>query len=352
MANVYTYGDSIAAGNLASTAANRFANQVATAKSWTLTNNGISGAQILGMVDTIYAKTVAQTDKFIPLLGYNDMRYGGTDADALATFQNALYALAAWVALPSGNKFNARNLSEVSYAGTWDNNGTTYGGSMSRYATAIGSTATFTLTGPVAYVGLTRTSYANGAGTVTVDGVLKASFSATGLVESAAGREWGPFLVRLTGLGDGAHTIVVEQTGGVGLEHIYLDWAGSPLGAADATGPDVYIGNCLYMNATGYAISPNAGSDAAVDAYNAAIQTVVTNLRADGLRVALADANSYYNPATAGDTDADNIHPTNQGHTKIANAFLAAISAGFPKVYNLLRGVGRFIKSGNSILAT
>jgi hypothetical protein len=46
-------------------------------------------------------------------------------------------------------------------------------------------------------------------------------------------------------------------------------------------------------------------------------------MTADGLTLKLVDASSAYNPVT--DVGVDNIHPNDQGHAKIANAFLLAM---------------------------
>lgn len=316
------YGDSITMGTAASDAAHRFTNIIAAARNWTLSNHGVSGDHMIDTADETYALTVAQDTQSLGLFGYNDMRSGGTgDAGTKTTFQNALYAQAAWLAIPDSKKIHAQSVS-VTYAGTWADNPTTYGGSLSRYSSAAASTATFTLYGRTLYIGATRTSYANATMSVTVDGVSQGTFSCTGLTDSAStARDYGPFLIRLTGFTDGPHTVVITYASGTG--NIYFDWAAGADGAATVDGPNVFIGNTLRMNATGYTLSPphDQGSDAAVSQYNDLIQTVVDDLSSDGLQVALVDASAYYNPNT-GDISVDNVHPNDTGHAHIAEAFL------------------------------
>jgi lysophospholipase L1-like esterase len=87
----------------------------------------------------------------------------------------------------------------------------------------------------------------------------------------------------------------------------------------ETTGATVYLGNCLKMTASGYALgSPfNVGSDTAVGQFNA----IISARAAAHSNVILIDASAAYNPNT--DVSGDNIHPSNSGHANIANAFLA-----------------------------
>ncbi|KAJ7076504.1 lipolytic enzyme [Mycena belliarum] len=68
-------------------------------------------------------------------------------------------------------------------------------------------------------------------------------------------------------------------------------------------------------------LTPLPSGQAAVNTYNQAITTLVNNRTASGQHILLVSMSSVL----ASDLSSDNIHPTNAGYVKMANAFFPAI---------------------------
>src|ERR1043166_3611932 len=99
MSTLVAFGDSITAGTGASDQAHRYIEIVAATKSWTLTNNGVSGARLNdpGVIDAIYGTTVTDTDNYSLLIGTNNMHLNNTDANYQDSFRSNLMPVLQWL---------------------------------------------------------------------------------------------------------------------------------------------------------------------------------------------------------------------------------------------------------------
>jgi lysophospholipase L1-like esterase len=316
--SIYTaFGDSITVGSGATVGANAYVSLVAAGRDSIITNEGQGGTQITTQIDNILATTIGPYSASTILTGYNDMRCYGTDATKQATYSATLASALAWLALPESHKVRGTSAA-VTYTGAWT---AIAQGRVGKYSATAGATASFSLTGTTIYVSYLRYTGTAGNFTVTIDGGAPVTVSANVGVTDCVSRAFSEGLYRVTGLSAGAHTVVLTQVSNT----LYFDWAAGFNAPGKLTAPFVYIGNCLRMNATGYAAgSPfNAGSDTAVSQFNALIQTAISTLFSDGLAVLSVDASALYDPSA--DVYTDNIHPNDQGHAKIAAAFLTVM---------------------------
>ena len=308
------YGDSITVNVGASIPANGYAALIGTAKGAAITNLAVSGSQITTQIDNIYATAVADNAQSFILTGFNDMRNYGVSAAGQQTYTDTARAALAWLSIPESAKIRGR-AAGVAYTGTWANT-PVYG--MGKEATVAG-TATVTVTGSTIYLGYIKQAGTAGSFTVSVDGGPAATVNANAGVTDGSARAYSASVYRVAGLANVAHTVLVTWVSGT----VYFDWiAGLPVTSSAPISPAVYVGNCLRMPTAGYALGGvyANGSDTAVGQFNALISSIVQELVTDGLTIKLVDASSAYNPVT--DAAVDNIHPADQGHAKIANAFL------------------------------
>jgi lysophospholipase L1-like esterase len=315
------FGDSITAGNAASTTALRYTNLICAGKNYTLTNVGVSGSQLAdtGQIDLIYATASWYDQTYTLLSGVNDMRTRGTNAALLQNYEDALMAALAWLAIPS----NRRTLGSAGSAvGTWSAT-TRYAITTGKKSSTTGDTLSFTARGSVVYVGATRLTTAGGAFTVSVDGTVFGPYLCSGGDTTAWGKVYSPFLVRIANLPDIDHLVVVTLTSSA---EVQIDWCGANGGISLRTGPNVFCGNCCRLNSTGYASGApyDQGSDTAVYGINRRILAVCKRLAADGLNVVAVDSSAFYDVTT--DISADGIHPNDTGMAHIASAFLQAMN--------------------------
>jgi hypothetical protein len=320
------FGDSLGSYvGSGSAPANTYPAIVSAWTGWTMTHSNVAGVE---MQDTshlapIASATITPASRSLWLVGYNDMRHGGTDATALALFEHGLLWGGSCLAIPATSKVTGQG-GAVTYVGTWSNMAF-YG--VGKSTTTQGATATFTTTGSVIYLGMAQTA-TGGTFSVTVDGVSAGTFSCnwtTNGADHTGGNTiaYGPNLIRLSGYSPGTHTVVITVTSSG--SPVYFVWGG---GNGSGRGARVYVGNCLKMTVTGYGLGTpfDAGSDEAVTAYNASIAENVATLAGDGLGVFLVNASAHYVPASH--QGGDNIHPSETGHARIAAAFLRVIFGG------------------------
>ena len=317
---VKTYGDSLTVGIHASVVGTtNWVPLLGQAENWLMNNLGHSGDQALETFFLACPQIVQTRDVSTLMIGVNDQWKYLTDANKLAVYQGAHMASVVWLALPDTAKVYPGTMTQ---AGTWTGAAGIPSG-LTAIATIVpGSTATFTTSGPVAYVcgyvqnGVTSTY------SVTIDGVSQGTFSCTppgGVsITTNNGLVYGANLLRFTGLGAGSHTVVVTAVTCATSNPVYLLFGASvPAG----TKPSVIVGNVIRQTAT----YPSGGSDANVSAYNAAIATNIANAVADGLNVYAADPHSTVNNTT--DLWTDGVHPVDAGHGHIRDAFVTAATA-------------------------
>ncbi len=319
---VTALGDSIMAGTGVS-AGSRIPNVTAAARGWTLTNDGISGSQLVGQIAAattgIYSLVTTVGQNYMILTGYNDMRYTGSSATGQLAYQQALYAALAWLAIPDSKKIYGQNALVTKGGAGWTNSAS-YSGTLGVKSSTNGDTLTVSLRGSTILLGIGHKNAGTGQFSVVIDGGSPTVYSCGGNWANNA-MTTGPEVVIISGLSNTLHTVVLT-VGGADVSQ--LDWCvglGQDINTWNV--PRVYVGNCLRMNATGYTLgSPfNIGSDAVVVSLNTIIASVIAGLQAIGLQVFPVPASSVYNPDD-GDVQVDNIHPNATGAARIANMFI------------------------------
>lgn len=315
---INAFGDSLATGAGSTQAtASGFVGIIGRTLGWNVNNRAAAATQLADtfQIDRIYATTVTSGTNSLILTGFNEVGYFGDNANNLRTYQGALYAGMAWLGMPAAKKTLARS-SAVTLGGAWASSYLYPGATMSGIiGQTPGSTASTTVYGRTVYVGATTLSGNAGGGrfSVAVDGITLGNYACSGAQPTfLTGRAYAPFLVRVSNLAEGPHTVDVT----VVSSGVLLDWFGEPAGSQSVAGPNVFVGNTI--------LHPDSALDPATSSYNEVIRTVCRELSSDGLNVALVDAASYYDLAT--DLAADGVHPNNQGHVHIAEAFLTRIN--------------------------
>jgi lysophospholipase L1-like esterase len=321
---VTAFGDSITNG-FGVSSADAYPALIAADKSWTLNNLAASSTQAedVGQADRVFQQSITASSKSIILSGYNDMRAWGTIQNGLDTYEGTLRALLVWLATPATKKVNGQSTA-VSKTGPWTSLTTSaYPTTIGIYSSQLNATATMSVYGTVVYVTSIRLSTGGGAFSITIDGVNHGTYSCSGAQITTAGMAYAPFAVRVGGLEEGLHTVVITVTTAA---NTYLMSVSGNLGVTTLNGPSVWVGNCLRMTASGYPLGGSShgnGSDAAAAKYNTVIRRVVRELASDGLNIGLADAAAVYDLST--EVQSDQIHPNTAGHRTIADAFLFAM---------------------------
>lgn len=321
------FGDSITAGNHATTQANQYTDKLAAYESWTLTNKGTSGARINdpGIIDQIYATTVTDADNYTLLTGTNDMRTAGTDINYQMSYSLNLQAALAWLAIPDAYKTRATSASTT---GTWTNNSASIYGGIGRKSTTNGSTLTFSARGSTIYVGFIAIGSGSGAGefAVSVDFVNKGNFSSRASVpaRSDSAGAYGAALIRIPNLMDVDHTVTITVTSPTNIANeVYIDWVSGNAFPKAITGPNIWVGNCIQATAAGY--TSYGGSNTAVGQFNNRIAEATANLINDGLNICQVNAVDALDYTV--DMYTDGLHPDDSGHDKLFNVFATAISS-------------------------
>jgi lysophospholipase L1-like esterase len=299
---IHLFGDSITVGVGASLISKAYAALLIATLGVGADNTAVSGAMVPDQATHVYSSAIASNDTATIMLGTNDERIYQSNVTKQEFFKSGLAALTVYA---SSNTTKA--LTSGTYTGTWTNT-VAYG--IGKHSNVNGSKLNFSVNGPVIYIGYIKQINNGGQFTVKVDGVLTGTYNCTGVgITTAKGLAYGTQLLRIAGLANTSHTVEIEVVSSTATANrVYIDWWGG-VSARNA----VYVANIPY--ATTYV---SGGSDANVDAYNADIAAIVTELSGDGLNVNLVNVNSVLT-----DFDmADEYHPNNAGHQKIADKFL------------------------------
>jgi lysophospholipase L1-like esterase len=322
------YGDSITQGIGASSPSKSWVSLVAVGLGLAANNQGYSSTELGDNEQTgrIYTKKVMQNTFSALLPGVNNMRRFGANSTALAMYRNNLYSVAAWLAIPDTNKLKALAGTGITYSGAWTSMGTIYPGLGIKYASGANSTATMTLPGSSLIVSMQRWSNSlGGTFSITIDGNVVGNYSAGGQVVGSEGLGWAPFGLLFTGLNGGPHTVVITATNG-GL--VPFEWAAGFDQALKRSGPWLLLGNTIRLVSGSYALFPpwNKGSNPTVTVYDKVAKKVAADLSKAGLGVIFADIASAYNPDNGVEVSSDNIHPSDIGYKKIADAMIRAVN--------------------------
>lgn len=317
------FGDSIMNGTGASSSPNQFRNLIAEARGWTITNHSASGDMVADQADEVFGLSVTDEHQSLLMLGTNDQRTYTTNTYKQGAFKAGHMALLAWLAIPDARKQYGQNAD--SETGTWTDT-IVYGGALGRQSIVGTSTITFTAYGSVVYVATILQNSINAVFTVSVDGVVKGTYQCmpgnSTTITSINGLTYMPALIRIPGLSEASHSVVITVSTASTSNPVYVLWVAGNQGHRTKDGPNVWVGNVPRFTSSGY--SGSGGSDAVVAIFNDMIRQNVDTLSADGLNIALVDSAARLNPAV--DLDVDGVHPDNSGHAIIAEAFLEAIN--------------------------
>jgi lysophospholipase L1-like esterase len=331
---VRAFGDSITDGFGSSDPSLSYTGLVAANTGWSIIKLTESGSGICVFAYETVSQSIYPGDRAVVLFGYNDMRQWGTSEAGQATYTDSLMTELLWLTVPTNQKVAAYSSAVSRHGvanggvGNWQS-GSLFGCPLAHVFTAdVDDYLEITLNGSAIYIGFVyRTGIGGGVFTVAVDGIeVDTRDEMAGLI-GLGNYDYWPAALRIGGLPNGSHTVRVtasDLTNG----NVTVSWFASNDPLPTAPMPKVYFGNCLRMNAAGYAAYPEfygQGSDVAAAAYNVINSQVATNLISDGLKVVYVDADSYYNP-NADEVQVDNAHPNDLGYSHIAQAFLEVIN--------------------------
>jgi hypothetical protein len=346
-ASLITFGDSITKGDFFGITG--YAAQVATAKGWTggqFQNSAVNGSMAPDTWGQVYPITVSSSSDqaFIYSDGFNDAHVYGPDLQYQDYFRNAHLAALLWLSIPDAQKIRATD-SSITYAGAWTTQTNPLYGLGSAYPQKFSNTNASTVTktftgGRTIFVGITRQTTVTGTFTVTIDGVVKGSYSAqaptggssgTGSAQTANGLNYGPQVLCFTGLEDKAHTVILTVTSGTGgANFVYFDWIAATNGIQSVGGPRLYVGGITKpqsaLFSSGGVVSPSA-SETVDSIYDAIIRTNAELMRAWGFSTTFVDVRPGFIPATM--VQGDGIHPNQTGYDYMTGVYLYAMN-GLP----------------------
>lgn len=293
------FGDSIAAGNGVTLNSQKWCYITAGNFGLSVNMHAAAGATSYGQGPVIYSFSTTSDSVSTYLIGVNE-----TSTANQAVYQNILMAECLWLLIPNANKVLAQ---AMSVTGTWATS--TVNPSFGRQSVTNGSTATATVFGSVVYIGFWATLSNAAVVNVTVDGVAFGPYTPATSWTSSDSLTTAPYAVRISGLTNTSHTVVITLTT-ANSSTLFLDHVSGNSGFITQNGPLLYLSNCQKTATNSYAASYNVSS---------AMQTVVNNLTADGLMIAFVDTAARCLDNCHG---ADGTHPDAAGQLLIMNAFM------------------------------
>ena len=173
-----------------------------------IVNHGADGSQVFDQADDVFDAIIG-AGSVSTWMGVNDQHLYGASANRRAAFSAAHLAELAWLALPEERKIRGRSPA-VERTGTWVDNHFIYGAALGSFSTTPGSTASASLYGRTVYVCTIQQVDNSSVVSVAVDGVGYGSFpTRTAVPPTRRQRSYGPALLRIAGLADGAHRVVL-----------------------------------------------------------------------------------------------------------------------------------------------
>lgn len=271
----------------------------------------------LARLSTLFStsSTSAGNQLYTVMIGTNDAYLYGIPQNSLQAYTAEVGAALSWLAIPNPDKVLANTMTQQT--GRWSPD-VDFGMMSSDAGAALTFSVNQNVAGRNLYVvyHVWALPYGQaGKATVSVDGVVQATVeeSQNSLVNiPTQNGTFDTFLVQTVPLGAvGQHTIAFSSAGPAGSK-VGLMWAAvaqQDYRAVDGA-PRVLIG--LIPN------SPSGNQTFAADTYNLQLKTLVPAMVADGMNLTIVPTDRLLD----GNTDfADNLHPNNEGHAKIAAAF-------------------------------
>lgn len=321
---VYAYGHSYVASDFFGQGPQqRYINRAAARLNFQAINRAASGWRMMDTaLDAIGSRypgrTWAPGTKGVVVLDctLNDASSQGTAAAALAGYRHALRAFANFV--------SCETVIDSSAAG-WTVNGAEstnlssdyYGGSNRSITTGATTTWSRTFTGTEITVGMFGIATAAGEFDILIDGTVRATVNCaaqcTASTVSGITRDYVPLTVRISGLTNASHTLLIRPKNGVAATGLgpFLDW----VGFRSATPPRIVVVKCVPV--------PDTSKDAAIAAYNAIIDEVA----AEFPNMVVVDPSVGWNRATM--IGSDGVHLSAAGNAHLAAVLTRALD-GLP----------------------
>jgi len=308
---LHAMGDSITAGQNASSTSNRYVNLISSDKGIQLINRGVSGQLSCDMADTqvfpLETPISSQNIIYTEMIGTNDANTKGAGSYE-AVYNLCLNASLSWLAVPSASKKYA---SACTASGSWAPD-TSYGAGIGRIVSGSGQTlsCTITTTGGPIYAWYRLCDSCGGTFTYALDGGSTTSINNTTspAIATQNGGAHGEGFIRITGVAAGSHTVLFTTTN---ASAVSIAGIGTPP-TANA---------CCKVLAGGVPYQQSDANSAATSAYNADVSADVTTLSGDGLNIAFVPVRSYVNSTT---DMSNSLHPNDTGMGHFRDAFEAS----------------------------
>lgn len=317
--NLYAFGDSFLAQDVANDAGQRYIDQLTAKWGKTLTNRAVSGSWMQDAANAAIGTAgrvgpgLASTDIVLIAAGINDAVRTANDAAAIQRYKWNLESLI-WAALASAR------IEHTAWTpnGTWSvytgANADKMSSGSSLVTSAAGSYAETTFTGPKAYVAiaplLTNATQVS-TGRWLVDGVEVFPEAHDLMQQTSNGSILGYRPIKMTRIGSGTHTIRVQAT--AANYNVFLD----ALYEVSNTPPTIVVVKPTYVIGPSYTVP-----DGVVDLYRKAVDDVINIVRAaddilghGAARIVAVDPGAGgFTPYTLPLTGGDGLHLNNTGH--------------------------------------
>lgn len=309
------FGDSIAAGNGVSQQSQKAPNIVGASRGLSVNMHAVPGATSYGQGPVIYSLTPTTTTASTYMIGTNEASNVSTTAQQ-ATYKQIIEAEYLWLLIPNINKSFAQSLAKT---GTWINS--TVNPSFGLQSTTNGSTLTATVFGSTVYIGLWATLNNAAVVNVTVDGAASGPFTPATTWTSSDGLTAAPYAVRIAGLADTIHTVVLTLTT-ANSSTLFVDYIAGNAGFVTPNGPVLFASNPAKAGANSYVT---------IFPISSVMQTAVSELASDKLQIYFVDTAAWCLDACHA---ADGTHPDAAGQLIIANAWMSQFQM-FPRFTRL-----------------
>ena len=307
---VYSYGDSFTSGSNASVADSAYAKKFANYYSCVLVNRGVGGTTVSQAWLSLKNDKNSGINETVTLMtGVNN--YRGLSHDHPAFTLSYVGYLKSAITLQFLKSRVPATSNLVTLSGTWDSSTTNIVSSTyTKYlhSSTANSTATYNFTDSTVVIGTFGSngySIVSGYFDVSIDGTFKGRFcfGAYGI------GGYTPQTLVFRGLTFASHSIVITK---VGTQIACFDYFGH-LKDASICKP-IIIGEFPNWNKADFTTYLGANTFVYV---NSAMCSITNDFY--GYNTTIAPVNTYLNPNA--DIDTDNVHPTNQGHRHIFDAF-------------------------------
>jgi hypothetical protein len=259
---------------------------------------------------------------YTALIGTNDAYACGPSNGCVTNWRLALQASLAWLALPATDKVTGAAMIAQTNGGAsaWQTD-LEFGAASTHSGATLSFDVPQTVAGRslyVAYRVFDSGVLNGGVAVVNVDGVRETTLSAvvnTGHAISTQNGTADTIFLASVPLGvAGTHNITITTTSAEG-SFFSVIWAGaSKANYATVTGaPTVIVGPIT--------LTSNDTLNQIVTVYNAQLTTLIDGFVANGMNILIAPTGTTLQPSDLVDV----VHPGNEGHTKLASAFISVI---------------------------